>query len=89
MSLSQYEQEQDDAHYFTEAFEAHLEYTYTDLGDGYYYDDEDGLVFTVDDDSVEFEGGEDGEGFYGYQSIVDDPDELCTIIGKLLSAGSE
>jgi predicted heme/steroid binding protein len=80
--LSRYERELDDDG-FNDALEEYLYDNYTSL-DGEYWLDDDGQVFTCSD-SVTFEGGEEGDGFKSYKSLVDDPDELLEVIGALSS----
>ena len=79
--LSRYEREQGEAGDFDEALQEHLYDNYVNL-DGEYWLDDDGQVFTCSDD-VTFEGGEEGDGFKNYKSLVDDPDELLEVIGAL------
>ena len=85
ISLAQYEKEQDYASNFDDALESYLDNTYTYLGEGRYYDTGSEEVFTINDGSVKFEGGEEGEGFSNYKELVDDPEELSYIIGQLLA----
>ena len=81
--LSRYEREQGEQGDFDEALQEHLYDNYVNL-DGDYWLDDDGQVFTCSDD-VTFEGGEEGDGFKSYKSLVDDPDELLEVMGALLN----
>lgn len=81
--LSRYESQQDSDGQFNDALDSYLDDNYTDLENGYYLDD-DGQVFTCSD-SVSFEGGEEGDGFKDYKSLVDEPEELIEIISTLVT----
>jgi len=79
--LSRYEAQQDSGGQFNDALDSYLEDNYTHL-DGDYWLDDEGQVFTCSDD-VTFEGGEEGDGFKDYKSIVEDSEELVEVIHTL------
>ena len=79
--LSRYEAQQDSDGQFNDALDSYLDDNYTHI-DGDYWLDDEGQVFTCSDD-VSFEGGEEGDGFKNYKSIVDEPEELTEVIVNL------
>jgi hypothetical protein len=79
--LSRYEREQGEQGDFDEALQEYLYDNYVNL-DGDYWLDDEGQVFTCSNTSF-FDGGEEGDGFKSYKSLVDDPDELLEVIGAL------
>lgn len=85
MSLHDYMQKEDEDEAFNNALERHLESNYTEIEEGLYYCPDDCVVFEINENGIEFEGGQDGAGFYGYQSIINDSNELTDIIGRILS----
>ena len=80
--LSRYESQQDSGGQFNDALDSYLEDNYTHLDGDYWIDDDDNQVFTCSDD-VTFEGGEEGDGFKDYKSLVDEPEELAEVIHTL------
>tara|TARA_R110001592_G_scaffold153282_8_gene381605 strand:- start:1124 stop:1408 length:285 start_codon:yes stop_codon:yes gene_type:complete len=82
ISLTRYEAQQDEAGAFDDALVSYLEDNYTELSCKRWLDVDDNQVFAISD-SVRFEGGEMGDGFKDYKSVIDDPEELSEIIAEL------
>jgi len=80
MSLSQYEDEQDEGQKFNDAFDSYIEGKYIEVDEDLYYCPEEEAIFQVKEDDIGFD---DENGFYDYKITITDYSELAEIILRL------